>query len=215
MARPGWIRVVTIFRQFYDAPHKAFSYLLADRNGGTAVVVDPVPEGIALPLLALADELDLQLDYLLCTHVHDGEQAALERLKSRTGASLAASERAPVAADVRLRHGETLGFGCEVIEVIGTPGHTPGCLSYLWRDRVFTGDALLIRGCGRTDLPNGDAGQLFDSITRLLVLPGDTLLFPGHETHGRTVSTIAEEREHNRCVAGRSRDEFITFLSQA
>jgi glyoxylase-like metal-dependent hydrolase (beta-lactamase superfamily II) len=206
---------VTIFRQLYDAPHRAFSYLLADRGEGTAVAVDPVPEGIALPLLALADELDVQIDYLLCTHLHEGEQPALERLKARTGARLAASERAPVAADVHLRHGETLSFGRETIQVIGTPGHTPGCLSYLWRDRVFSGDALLIRGCGRTDLPDGDAGQLFDSITRLLVLPGDTLLFPGHETHGRTVSTIAEEREHNPCVAGRSRDEFITFRSQA
>jgi sulfur dioxygenase len=205
---------VTIFRQLHDAPHRAFSYLLADRDGGTAVAVDPLPEGIALPLLALADELELQLDYLLCTHVHDGEQPALDRLKSRTGARLAASELAPVAADVRLHHGNTLTFGHEAIHVIGTPGHTPGCLSYLWRDRVFTGDALLIRGCGRTDLPNGDAGQLFDSITRLLVLPGDTLLFPGHETNGRTVSTIAEEREHNPCVAGRSRDEFITLRSQ-
>jgi glyoxylase-like metal-dependent hydrolase (beta-lactamase superfamily II) len=211
--RPG--DVVTIFRQFYDAPHRAFSYLLADRDGGNAVALDPAPEGIALPLLALADELALQLEYLLCTHVHEGEQPSLDRLRSRTGARLAASEFAPVAADVRLRHGDTLGFGTEAIHVLGTPGHTPGCLSYLWRDRVFTGDALLIRGCGRTDLTNGDAGQLFDSITRLLVLPGDTLLFPGHESHGRTVSTIAEEREHNPCVAGRSRDEFITSRSQA
>ncbi len=206
---------MTIFRQLYDAPHRAFSYLLADRAGGTAVAVDPVPEGIALPLLALADELDLELEYLLLTHVHDGEQPALERLKSRMGARLAASERAPVAADVRLQHRDTLTFGHETIQVIGTPGHTPGCLSYLWGGRVFTGDALLIRGCGRTDLPNGDAGQLFDSITRLLVLPGDILLFPGHETHGRTVSTIAEERAHNPCIAGLSRDEFITFRSQA
>ncbi len=207
-------RVLTIFRQFYDEPHRAFSYLLADRDGGTAVAVDPAPEGIALPLLALADELALQLEYLLCTHVHEGEQSALERLKSRTGARLAASEFSPVAADVHLRHGDTLGFGTEVIQVLGTPGHTPGGLSYAWRDRVLTGDTLLIRGCGRTDLPDGDAGQLFDSITRLLVLPGDTLLFPGHETHGRSVSTIAEEREHNPCVAGRSRDEFITHRSQ-
>jgi sulfur dioxygenase len=212
-AVPGRGRLVTIFRQLYDAPHRAFSYLLADRVAGSAIAVDPAPEGIAQPLLALADELDLQLDYLLCTHVHEGEQPALERLKFRSGARLAASERAPVAADVRLGQGDTLDFGTEIIHVLATPGHTPGCLSYLWRDRVFTGDALLIRNCGRTDLPNGDAGQLFDSITRLLVLPGDTLLFPGHERHGRSVSTIAEERQHNPCVAGQSRDEFITSRS--
>jgi glyoxylase-like metal-dependent hydrolase (beta-lactamase superfamily II) len=206
---------VSFFRQFHDSRDQAFTYLLADETSGAAVAVDPLPEGIALPLLGLIDELGLHLDFLLCTHVHDGQQPPLESLRRRCGARLAASERAPVAADLRLRHGDTVDFGPETIRVLGTPGHTPGCLSYLWRDRVLTGDALLIRACGRTDLPNGDAGQLFDSITRLLVLPGDTLLFPGHETHGRTVSTIAEEREHNPCVAGRSRDEFITFRSQS
>lgn len=206
---------MTFFRQLHEAHQRAFSYLLADPETGAAVAVDPVPDGIALPLLGLVDELGLRLAYLLCTHVHEGEQPALERLKARSGARLAASDRVPIAVDVALRHGDRLTFGNEVIEVIGTPGHTPACLSYLWRDRVFTGDALLIRGCGRTDLANGDAGQLFDSITRLLMLPGDTLLFPGQETDGRTVSTIAEERDHNPCVAGRSRDEFITLRSQS
>jgi len=206
---------VSFFRQFHDPRDRAFTYLLADEDGGAAVVVDPVPEGIALPLLGLVDELGLHLDFVLCTHLHEGEQPPLENLRRRCGARLAASAQAPIAADVVLRHGDALAFGREVVRVQATPGHTPGCLSFLWRDRVFTGDALLIRGCGRTDLPDGDAGQLFDSITRLLVLPGDTLLFPGHETHGRTVSTIAEEREHNPCVAGRSRDEFITFRSRS
>ena len=167
---------MSFFRQFHDARERAFTYLLADRDTGAAVVVDPVPQGIVLPLLGLVDALGLSLDLLLCTHVHEGEQPPLESLKRRCGARLAASERAPIAADLRLRHGDTVDFGPETLRVIGTPGHTPGCLSYLWRDRVFTGDALLIRGCGRTDLPNGDAGQLFDSITRLLVLPGDTPL---------------------------------------
>ena len=205
----------TFFRQLHEAHRRTFSYLLADPGTGAAVAVDPVPDGIALPLLGLVDELGLQLAYLLCTHLHEGEQRALESLKARSGARLAASDRVPIAVDVPLRQGDRLTFGDEVIQVIGTPGHTRGCLSYLWRDRVFTGDALLIRGCGRTDLPDGDAGQLFDSVTRLLLLPGDTLLFPGHETDGRTVSTIAEEREHNPCIAGRSRDEFITFKGSA
>jgi glyoxylase-like metal-dependent hydrolase (beta-lactamase superfamily II) len=205
---------VTLFRQLYDRPSRAFTYLVADPDSREAVAVDPEPEGTALPLLAMANELDLRLVYLLCTHAHEGAPTAVPFLKSRTGARVVAGERAPVAADLRPRHGEALTFGNEVVHVLATPGHTPGCLSYLWRDRVFTGDALLVRGCGRTDLPDGDAGTLFDSVTlRLLVLPGDTLLFPGHETHGRTVSTIAEEREHNPCIAARSRDEFITQRS--
>lgn len=200
-----------LFRQLYDPRSRAYAYLIADTSAGEAVAVDPKPEGIALPVLALLGELGLRLVYLLCTHAHAGESTALPFLKSRSRARVVASEAAPVEADVHVRHGDALTFGNEVIHVLDTPGHTRGCLSYLWRDRVFTGDALMIRGCGRADPPDGDAGTLFDSITlRLLVLPDDTLLFPGHETHGRTVSTIAEEREHNPWVAGRSRDEFIT-----
>lgn len=200
-----------IFRQLYDAPRRAYAYLVADTEAREAVAVDPQSAGVALPLLALVNELDLHLALLLCTHVHPGEEEALAHLKSRTGAKVVAGERAAIGADVRVRHGDTLAFGREQVRALGTPGHTPGCVSYAWRDRVFTGDALLIRSCGRTDLPDGDAGTLFDSITqRLLVLPGDTLLFPGHESHGRRVSTIAEERDHNPSVAGRSRDEFIT-----
>lgn len=205
---------MALFRQLLDPPTRAYTYLVADPDSREAVAVDPVSEGSALPLLGLVAELDLRLVYVLCTHVHAGAPTAVPFVQSRTGARVVSSESTPVAAELHVHHGDTLTFGNEVIHVLATPGHTPGSLSYLWRDRVFTGDTLLIRGCGRTDLPDGDAGTLFDSITqRLLVLPGDTLLFPGHETHGRTVSTIAEEREHNPCVTGRSRDEFITHRS--
>lgn len=199
-----------MFRQLYDPPTRAFTYLAADPASPAAVAVDP-GEGTVLPLLGMADELDLRLAYVLCTHVHDGVHGAATRVRERSGARIVAGRRAPVDADLRVRHGDEIAFGNEVVRVLDTPGHTVGDVSYLWRDRLFSGDALLIRGCGRTDLPGGDAGTLFDSVTRhLLVLPGDTLLFPGHETHHRSVSTIAEERDHNPCFAGRSRDEFIT-----
>jgi glyoxylase-like metal-dependent hydrolase (beta-lactamase superfamily II) len=202
---------MTIFRQLYDAPTTAYTYLIADTGAGAAVVIDPAAERMIVTLLALLAELDLQLEYVLCTHTHPGDPAVADAIRARTAAKVAAGERAPVVADCRLRHGDTVTFGNEVIHVLGTPGHTPGCLSYLWRDRVFTGDALLIRACGPTNLPDADAGALYDSITkRLLVLPGDTLVYPGHDGQGRTVSTITEERERNPCVAGRSRDEFIT-----
>jgi len=202
---------VTIFRQIYDPPSRSFTYLLADDGTPAAVAIDPEPDGTALPLLGLVGELGLSLQYLLCTHVHEGAAGTVERLRGRTGARIVAGLAAPIDADVRVRQGDVVTFGSESIRVLDTPGHTAADVSYLWRDRVFSGDALLIRGCGRTDLPGGDAGALFDSITqRLLVLPGETLLFPGHETHHRSVSTIAEERDYNPCVAGRSRDEFIT-----
>jgi glyoxylase-like metal-dependent hydrolase (beta-lactamase superfamily II) len=202
---------VTLFRQIYDPSSRAFTYLLADRDTQAAVAIDPEPAGTVLPLLGLVDELGLSLQYLLCTHVHDGSAGTIERLRDCTSARIVAGFAAPIEADLRVRQGDVITFGTESIRVLDTPGHTAADVSYLWRDRVFSGDALLIRGCGPTDLPGSDAGTLFDSIVqRLLVLPGDTLLFPGHETHHRSVSTIAEERDYNPCVAGRSRDEFIT-----
>lgn len=202
---------MTLFRQLCDPSSRAFTYLLADEEARAAVVIDPAPEGTELPLLGLVGELDLSVEYLLCTHVHEGASATIRRLRERTGARIVAGFAAPIDADVRVGQGDTVTFSGEAIRVLETPGHTAADVSYVWRDRVFSGDALLVRGCGRTDLHGGDAGTLFDSITqRLLVLPGDTLLFPGHETRHRSVSTIAEERDHNPCFAGRSRDEFIT-----
>jgi glyoxylase-like metal-dependent hydrolase (beta-lactamase superfamily II) len=203
---------VTLFRQLYDASSRAFTYLVADEGARAAVVIDPAPERTELPLLGLIGELELSVSHLLCTHVHEGASGTIERLRQRTGARIVAGVAAPVDADLRVRQGDMVRFGEQVIRVLETPGHTDSDVSFLWRDRVFSGDVLLIRGCGPTDLPGGDAGTLFDSITqRLLLLPGETLLFPGHETHHRSVSTIAEERDYNPCVAGRSRDEFITL----
>jgi glyoxylase-like metal-dependent hydrolase (beta-lactamase superfamily II) len=201
---------MTHFRQIFEPRTFAFTYLLGD-DSGAAVVIDAGSERTTLPVLAMLAELNLRLDYLLQTHVHDDEPNDAAVLKDRTGARVVASEAFSASADISVRHGAAITFGSERIHVIGTPGHTPGCLSYLWRDRVFTGDALLIGSCGRTGLTGEDPAALYDSIThRLFVLPGETLVFPGHARHGRTVSTIAEERERNPAIAGCSRDEFIT-----
>ena len=148
---------MTLFRQLYDAPTTAYTYLIADTDAGAAVLIDPAAERMTVTLLALLAELDLQLEYVLCTHVHPGDPAVADAIRSRTAAKVAAGDRAPVAADLRLHHGDAITFGNEVIHVLGTPGHTPACLSYLWRDRVFTGDALLIRPAAaptfRTPMP--------------------------------------------------------------
>jgi glyoxylase-like metal-dependent hydrolase (beta-lactamase superfamily II) len=202
---------MTHFRQIFEPRTFAFTYLLGD-DSGAAVVIDAGSERTTLPVLAMLAELNLRLDYLLQTHVHDDEPNDVAALKKRTGARVVANDAAMASADIPVRHGDTITFGSEVIHVIGTPGHTPGCLSYLWRDRVFTGDTLLIGSCGRADQAGEDPAALYDSIAhRLFVLPGETLVFPGHDRHGRTVSTIAEERERNAAIAGRSRDEFITW----
>ena len=115
--------------------------------------------------------------------------------------------------DRALRDGDILVFGDERLEAIATPGHTPGHMALLWRDSVFTGDSLLIGGCGRTDFQQGDAGQLFDAITtRLFTLPESTLVYPGHDYQGRTFSSIAHERQVNPRLVGRSRDDFIALM---
>jgi len=202
------------FRQLFDPTTSAYTYLLADLEAREAVVIDGASRQAAT-VLAWLDELDLALRYVTLTHFHAGERDETADLRRRSGAAVAAAATTGLPwLDVGLRHGDTLVFGNQVAHVLGTPGHTRGCLSFLWQDRVFTGDALLIGSCGRTDLPGGDAGTLYDSVVRrLFLLPGETLVYPGHDHRGRTVSTIAEEREHNACFAGRSRDEFITLMS--
>jgi glyoxylase-like metal-dependent hydrolase (beta-lactamase superfamily II) len=204
------------FRQLFDPATSAYTYLLADLEAREAIVIDGAPRQVAT-VLAWLDELYLVLRYVTLTHIHAGEHDEAADLRRRSGAAVAAAADARMPrVDVALRHGDTLVFGNQVAHVLGTPGHTRGCLSFLWQDRVFTGDALLIGSCGRTDLPGGDAGTLYDSVVRrLFLLPGETLVYPGHDHRGRTVSTIAEERQHNPRFAGRSRDEFITVMATA
>jgi len=200
------------FRQIFDPTSCAFTYLLGDSGSGQAVVIDAGGAATAVPLLAMLAELGLQVSYVLQTHVHDAEPDDAASLGERTGAPVAGARVRAGGSGMLVRHGETIVFGDQAIRVIGTPGHTPCSVSYLWNDRVFTGDALLIDDCGRTDPPAGDAAALYDSITRrLFTLPGETLVFPGHDRRGRTVSTIAEQRERNPSIAGLSRDEFITL----
>ena len=133
-----------------------------------------------------------------------------------SGTALAVSAVGGVlCADRQLIDGDTIVFGSEVIRVIPTPGHTPGCVTYHWRDRLFTGDSLMIAGCGRTDFQGGDAGQLYDSITkRLFSLPDETLVYPGHDYKGARVSCIGQEKDSNPRLAGRSRQEFIELMSR-
>lgn len=116
-------------------------------------------------------------------------------------------------ADTQLNHGDILHLGQQAIQVIATPGHTAGSMSFLWQDKIFTGDALLINGCGRTDFQSGDAGTLYDSITqRIFTLPDETLVYPGHDYQGRRVSNVAQEKGINSRLAGKSREEFISIM---
>ena len=202
-----------VFRQLFDEHSSTLTYLLADALSGDAVLIDTVAEQAA-QYFGLLQELELNLVYLLETHAHADHVTGAGLMKERTDALTATGRRTGAnCADVQLAHGDTLVFGDEVIRVVATPGHTIGCVSYRWRNCVFTGDALLIGGCGRTDFQGGDAGTLYDSITqRLFVLPDETLVYPAHDYKGRRVSSIGQEKLINERVPGHSKQAFIDLM---
>lgn len=204
---------VMLLRQLFDPESSTYSYLVADPASGEAAIIDPVREQLERDL-GLVAELGLRLRWVLETHVHADHVTAAGALRERTGARTVASAAGAPCIDVRLAHGERLPLGALEIVALETPGHTDDGLSYLVGENVFTGDTLLVRGCGRADFQNGDAGALYDSITRtLFTLPDDTVVWPGHDYRGFTSSTIDEERRCNPRLAGRTRDEFIALMA--
>lgn len=197
------------FRQFRDATTASFSYLIGCGRAREAVLIDPVAGHVPL-YLGVLGELGLRLAWVLETHLHADRLTAADALRQWTGARVAVGARAGIDdADRLLGEGDGIAVGDLAIEALETPGHTPGCLTYRWHDRLFTGDSLLIGGCGRLDEPGGNGVLLFDSVTRrLLSLADETLVYPGRGPNGRWVSCIGEERERNPYFHGASRDAF-------
>lgn len=201
-----------IFRQLFDTPSSTLTYLIAD-DRGAAVIIDPVLEQ-AEQYLELLNELQLTLVWALDTHIHADHITGADALKQRTGATtVIAASCGASGYDRQLVDGEILVFGDESLRVIATPGHTPGSLCYLWRDRLFTGDTLMINACGRTDFQRGSSAEMYRSITqKLFILPDETLVYPGHDYKGRRVSSIGEEKVLNLRIAGKSEQEFCDIM---
>ncbi|MEA5580591.1 MBL fold metallo-hydrolase [Nodularia harveyana UHCC-0300] len=203
-----------LFRQLFDDESSTYTYLIADEITKAAILVDPVVDNVERDRQLIA-ELGLTLRYCLETHIHADHITGTGKLRELTGCLGIVPQNALAScADRYIQHGEILHLDGVTIEAIATPGHTDSHLAYLVNsERVLTGDALLIRGCGRTDFQSGDAGTLFDSVTqRLFTLADHTLVYPGHDYRGYTVSTIAEEKQFNPRFQGRNRDNFIELM---
>lgn len=204
-----------IFRQLFEKDTSTYTYLLGCERTHRAVLIDPVASEVD-HYIDLLEKLGLKLAYTLETHVHADHITGAALLRERTGSKSGVHRDAgAMCADLLVTDGVTLQVGNIEIEVRHTPGHTNGCVSYVVGDRVFTGDALFIGGCGRTDFQQGDPGKLYDSVhQKLFTLPPDTLVYPGHDYNGNTVSTIKQEMARNpRLGGGKSREEFIELMN--
>ena len=205
-----------IFRQWFEPVSSTYTYLLGDPDSGQAILIDPVIAAMERDL-AEVQRLGLRLAYTVDTHIHADHITAARELKRATGSRIAAPawDRLP-CADLGMDEGRPLQVGAIVLHGLHTPGHTDGHFAYLWEGRVFTGDALLIDGCGRTDFQNGDADALYRSVhEKLFTLPDETLVYPGHDYQGRFVSSIAQEKKRNPRLGGaRTLDEFRAIMAR-
>jgi glyoxylase-like metal-dependent hydrolase (beta-lactamase superfamily II) len=203
-----------IFRQLFDPVSSTYTYLLADRRGGEALLIDPVVDRVQ-QYLKLIEELDLRLVMAMDTHIHADHVTGIGKLAEATQCATALGEMSSAdCVSHRYRENETIKAGEVRLKALYTPGHTDDSYSFVMNDRVFTGDTLMIRGTGRTDFQNGDAGAQYDSLfNKLLLLPDDTLVYPAHDYEGRTSSSIFEERQHNPRLQVTSRSEYIDQMN--
>ncbi len=204
-----------IFRQLFDSVSGTYTYLLASRRGGEALIIDPVLEKVDR-YIQLVNELDLKLVKAVDTHLHADHITGLGALRDRTQCVTVMGENSKVdVVSMRLSEGDKLTIEGVALDVVYTPGHTDDSYSFVMRDRVFTGDTLLIRGTGRTDFQNGDPRAQYDSIfSKLLRLPDETMIFPAHDYKGETVSTIGEEKAFNPRLQVKSVDEYAELMGK-
>ncbi|VAW87338.1 MBL-fold metallo-hydrolase superfamily [hydrothermal vent metagenome] len=201
------------FRQLFDHETYTFTYLIADEASRDAIIIDPVKEQLSRDL-KLIEELGLTLRYAVDTHVHADHITSAGALRNATDCKTGVSTGGDVdCADLALNDGDEIKFGSHMLHVLTTPGHTDSCLSFRTGNIVFSGDSLFIRGTGRTDFQQGDAGKLYDSISnKLYTLPDETIVYPGHDYRGNTTTTIGEEKKFNPRMK-HSRDRFIETMA--
>lgn len=206
----------SIFYQLFEHESSTYTYLIADPETKEAALIDSVIETVDRDL-KLIEELNLKLKYVLDTHVHADHITGAGEIREKTGAKSAVSKDANVkCADIALEDGQELMLGNKKIKALKTPGHTDSCMSFLFEDKVFTGDALLIRGTGRTDFQQGSSDKLYDSVhKKLFTLPEDTKVYPAHDYRGQTASSITLEKKFNpRLGMKKTKEDFIKIMSE-
>ena len=203
-----------IFRQLFDRQSSTFTYLLAERSGGEALLIDPVLENTE-QYVRLIEELDLKLVLAVDSHIHANHVTALGSLREQTDCLSAMGAMTKTeCVSVWFTEGEKLCVDKLQLDVLYTPGHTSDSYSFLLPDRVFTGDTLLIRGTGRTDVQNGDPAAQYDSLFgKLLKLPDDTSVYPAHDYNGMTVSTIGEEKHHSPRLQVADKQAYVDLMN--
>ncbi|CAF1052789.1 unnamed protein product [Brachionus calyciflorus] len=203
-----------IFRQLFEKTSSTYTYILADANTKDAIIIDPVIETVDRDFKVIND-LGLKLKYAINTHVHADHVTGSGLLKQKIPGCKSVICDPNAKADIHINEGDKLNFGIKKIEFLSTPGHTNGCVSIVCHSAksIFTGDALLIRGCGRTDFQQGNPGLLYDSIhTKVFTLPNDYIVFPAHDYTGQTNSSIGEEKKYNPRLS-KSKEEFIQIMN--
>ena len=204
-----------IFRQLYEPLSSTYTYLLGCKETGQAILIDPVIVSVERDLAEIS-RLGLTLAYSVDTHIHADHITAALELKNKVGSKIAtpAFDRLS-CADVGIEEGVPFEVGSIQLQPLHTPGHTAGHFAYLYGNKIFTGDALLIEGCGRTDFQDGDAETLYKSVTeKLFSLPDDTLVYPAHDYQDRRVSSIAQEKKRNpRLGQERTLEQFREIMS--
>ena len=203
-----------IFRQLFDKISSTYTYLIADRIDGEALIIDPVLENVN-HYLKLLGELDLKLVKVIDTHIHADHISGINDLKNKTNCITIMGDKTDLdIVSLKVSNNEIINIDNLKIKAMYTPGHTSESFSFLMGDRIFTGDALLIRGTGRTDFQNGSASDSYESIFNyILKLPEETFVYPAHDYNGNTVSTIKEEKKFNPRLQVKSKQEYIDIMN--
>jgi hydroxyacylglutathione hydrolase len=199
--------------QYVVGPYQNFTYLVAEREGGAGVVIDP-SFGVD-PVLEAIDAKSVKVRYILNTHSHPDHIAGNGDVQSKTGARVVAHRSAPIGQDLSVDEGTVVDVGSLRFSVVHTPGHTPDSVLYIFDGHVATGDTLFVGECGRTDLPGGDPAAMYDSLLRRVVQLDDALVvLPGHDYGATPTSTIGREKAENYVLQPRTKEQFIRFLAE-